>query len=393
MLVLTKKVDISEANRLQNLGFRFASMEQVGDHIARSLQIPREDLETLVSRLYAYSQRESFILASGTYLASFLIQPSPGMRGLDVVVPKDTPDRLPMVKFTDRELSNRETKLLASFNGRTLDDCLARTSHSSGPMTEDHVFLEKFRNKILDLLRDSPETELHRAVFSSQKLTMTHGLSGQKDVSQATIYAFCGIKEIYIQSLQSQTLKTIPVSLFQTYLRSYPGCPDHAILVQKNHKEFSELLQTTNPSHLKKSSKRPKTSGSRHSIRWPHKLQLARSPSMEQIVRSEGASEKGLVVSSPPPPSSSLGDGASAGTGAAPFWGGIMVTSEQNVCVDESKDHGTTVELRDMGVTSQAGVADPEQLTLADKLLSITLSFRDPYASRAPHKDLHYARR
>lgn len=370
LLVLTKRADTAEANRLQNLGYRFANMDQVGDQLARSLQVSREDLENLVGRVDAFSKREPAVPSSGAYLASFLIHPSPAMRGLDVVVPRATPDRLPMVKLSDHELDHQQMRLLATFNGLSLDDCLTRISQRTLNGTNDDLFLEKFRNKIYDLLRDCPETTLNRAIFSARQLNIAHGMtSGQKEHSPATVFAFCGIKEIYIQSLQSLTLRTIPLSFFQTYLRSYPGCPDHAILAQKNHKEFSSLMRVI--SHPK-----PPAAHIR-STKWPSRLRSkSKSSPLEMAWQpSDSSSEKGLVNM----PSDTMSHP----------WGSIMVTSTQNMTIDESSKD---VEMRALGVKSEVGMAETERPTLADRLMSITTGFRDPHAAKALPKDLHYGR-
>lgn len=378
LLVLTRRVDTGEANRLQNLGYRFASMEQIGDQLARSLQVSRDDLENLVERLDSFSKREPAIPASGAYLAAFLIQPSPAMRGLDVVVPRATPDRLPMVKFSDEELTLQQERVLASFNGLSLDDCLTQIAQRFKTSTNDDVFLEKFHNRIYALLRDCPETALHRAIFSARQLDMAHSVTGQIEASTATVFAFCGIKEIYIQSLQSLTLKTIPLSFFQTYLRSNPGCPDHAILAQKNHKDFSGLARVASQPKVSTSTR------SRSISIWPFR---ARSKSIsttsDAVWQPDSSSEKGLVHTSPTPvePTSHP-------------WGSIMVTSTQNMTIDESNKHrGSNLELRDLGVKSEVGMAETERPTLADRLMSITTGFRDPHTARALPKELYYGRR
>jgi hypothetical protein len=367
MLVLTKKVDATEANRLQNLGYGFASIDQVGDHLARSLQIPRDDLENLVSRLHSFTERESFVPAKGTYIASFLIQPSPAMRGLEVIVPRATPDRLPMVQLSEGELDPREIGTLSTFNGLSLNDCLARITQRKG--SGNDVFLEKFRNKILDLQHACPEQTLTRAIFSAKQIDIAHGMVGQNEVSHATAFAFCGIREIYIQSLNSLTLKTIPLSFYQTYLRSYTGSPDHAILAQRNHKEFSSLQRV--PTLSKPQPVMQKSI-------WPSILRRNKTAQpFDMSWRADSCSEKGLVNLSSP-----------ADTATHP-WGGIMVTSTRDIIVDETKDGGD-LEMRDLGVRAEVGIAETEQQTLADKLMSITTAFRDPHTTRALPKDLYY---
>ncbi|KAL1655313.1 hypothetical protein SLS61_002200 [Didymella pomorum] len=376
MLVLTKKADANEVRRLQNLGYHFANIDQVGDNLARSLQVTRDDLHDMVARWQSFTEREPSIPPSGTYLASFLLQPAPGMRGLDVIVPRANPDRLPMVKLANGDLTVGELKVLASFNGLSLDECLARTGLRSGLESKvDDAFFENFRNSILDLVNDAPEAALHRAIFSAKQLNIAHG-AGSKERSPATVFAFCGIKEIYIQSLQSMTLKCIPMSFFQTYLRSYPGSPDHQILAIRNHKEFATLTRTT--SITEKPEKRTN--------RWHFKLRSKRSMSSDTTLQPDSCSEKGLVN-----PTSPCVDASSGHPWGG--MGGIMVTSTQQIVHDVSKNNGSTMELREMGVKSEAGVADTEQQTLADRLMSITTAFRDPHAQRALPKELYYGRR
>jgi hypothetical protein len=373
LLVLTKRVDATEANRLQNLGYRFANIEQVGNQLARSLQVSRDDLENLVGRLDLFSKREAAVPSKGAYLASFLIQPS--LAGLDVVVPRVTPDRLPMVKLCDEELDHQQIRLLASFNGLSLNECLSWMSQRTLTGSDDDIFLEKFRNTIHDLLRECPETTLHRATFSARQLDIAHGMVGPEEPSPATVFAFCGIREIYNQSLQSITLKTIPLSFFQTYLRSYPGCPDHAILAQKNHKEFSSLARVT-------SNANTKVPTSRSGSKWPSCFRATpRSTPTELLWQPDSSSEKGLVYSSQPSES------------VAHPWGSIMVTSTQNMTIDESHKDSLNVEMRGMGVKAEIGMAETERPTLADRLMSITTGFRDPHAARALPKDLYYGRR
>jgi hypothetical protein len=169
-------------------------------------------------------------------------------------------------------------------------------------------------------------------------------------------------------------LKTIPLSFFQTYLRSYPGCPDHAILAQRNHQEFSSLMRAPSLS----------PSASIYSSKWPGWLRARSKTSLPEAPWvPDSSSQKGLVLVSQP---------AMTETVSSHPWGGIMVTSTQNMSVDEHKKGVSNMEMRDLGVKSEAGVGEIERQTLADRLLSITTGFRDPHAARALPKELYYGR-
>ncbi|KAF2002733.1 hypothetical protein P154DRAFT_430518 [Amniculicola lignicola CBS 123094] len=363
LLVLTRKVGAAEVSRLENVGYRFAYMDQVSENLARSLHVSRPDLKLLVTRLQLFCERKPWNPSDGAYLASFLLQPSPVMKGLDVIVPGHNPDRLPMVELVEGDLSTRQTQLLHMYEGFSLDECLARIIQGHGSATEDDdVFLQKFSTRIHKLIREVPEAVLRRAIFSSRGLKVSHGTHGQGPGSDAVVFAFCGIKDVYNQSLKSQTLKYVPLSFFQCHERIYPGCPDHAILAQKNHKEFSTLHTATVIDH--------RTPSEYSSSRWPKRWQLSKSPPMsDSEVHPDSSSQKGLFnmtsVSS-----------ESANISSHPF-GGIMVS--QDIVVNEDRQKSNCqVELTNMGVYSEAGVAEKEQETLAETLMSITQSFHDP---------------
>ncbi|KAF2266582.1 hypothetical protein CC78DRAFT_577891 [Lojkania enalia] len=362
LLVLTRKVGSEEAKRLQNLGYRFAHLDQIGDTLARSLQISRDDLKLWVGRLQLFCERKPWVPPRGTYLAAFLLQPSPSLHGLEVIVPKLTPDRLPMTELSSGELCSKQVRILARFDGLTMEQCLALHNQLHEAGIEEDIFLEKFKNRIHELMSEIPEDALHQATFSAQQLAATHGMTGQNDISEATVFAFCGIKDVYNQKMSSKTLSAVPLSLFQCYQRIYPGCPDHAIFAQRNHKEFSTLLSSSTIDATP-SSNSPK----KWSPIWP----FTKMPSVsETSINPDSSSEKGLFSASTSFPSAE-----STNISSFPF-GGIMVSQDIVTVTGDQKD-GSQIELSDLGVRSVASVADKEQQTMADRLLAMTTMFRD----------------
>jgi hypothetical protein len=359
LLVVTRKVGTEESNRLQNSGYLFAHLDQVSDPLARSMQVSRDDLYRLVSRLRNFCAREPFFPTQGAYLASFLLQPSPVMKGLEVIVPRDTPDRLPMVKLSSDEMDYDQLKLLSYFNGLTLDDCMVRIDQLLGASSTDDMWLEKFRDRIHELLKKANEPTLRRATFSSQQLDITHGITGQNEPSHATVFAFCGIKDVYSQALQNRDMRYIPLSFFQCLQRTYPGCPDHAIFAQRNHREFSTLFSSLEPKSPTLSSWSEK--------KWPNIFTFMKSGSTSEVTLSpDSSSEKGLVKIR------KCASTDSSQNTSGHLFGGIMVS--QNITINEDRQRGSEMELSDLGIRSEATVADKEQQTMADKLISITTS-------------------
>ncbi|KAF2794657.1 hypothetical protein K505DRAFT_374462 [Melanomma pulvis-pyrius CBS 109.77] len=359
LLVLTRKVATEESNRLQNAGYRFAHLDQISDPLARSMQVSRDDLYRLVGRLQSFCERETRVPTQGIYLTSFLLQPSPSMKGLDVIVPRNAPDQLPMVKLTSNGLAPAQVKILSYFNGLTLDGCMVRIDQLSGLSARDDIFLEKFRHTIHELLKTVNEPALRRATFSSQQLDITPVTTRQNDAITATVFAFCGIKEVNDRSLQSNDMQYVPLSFFQCFQRTYPGCPDHAIFAQKNHREFSTIFSSFEID--------TPTSSADFGRKWPTLWSFVKSPSTSEItVNNDSSSERGLVK---------IGKCASIDSNnnnsSHPF--GIMVS--QDITISEDHKGGSQLELSELGVRSEASVADREQQTMADKLMTITTSF------------------
>jgi hypothetical protein len=67
----------------------------------------------------------------------------------------------------------------------------------------------------------------------------------------------------------------------------------------------------------------------------------------------------------------------------------LVVTSTQDIHIGENKN-GLNVEMYDLGVKAKVGMAETEQQTLADRLMSITTAFRDPHATRQGPRDVYH---
>ena len=395
LLVLTRRVDKDAASRLQNSGFRFAHLEQVGDGLARSLEVSREDLSTIVKRLQRYCDRKPWSHDSGAYLAAFLLQPSPAISGLDVVVFRETPDRLPMIKLDSDELESWQAKILKHYDGLTLDEYLQRVVQRHGAHTgDDSMWLDKFGGKVSQLAKAVPEPLLHRAVFSAKPLPAVHGSGNSShDGQRATVYAFCGIKDVNTQTLASSALSAVPLSLFQCEQRVAPGCADHAIFARKTHLEFSALLHADDA----------RTLDGHRSRKWSTFWRFAKaSPAASDVtLHPDSSSEKNLVAgagghayaqtqpNSPRPHDVDTAATVAAAAALSPApaatshpFGGIMVS--QHITVHHDQKDEAQLEMVDMGVRPEAGIADQEQPTLAHRLLRLTREMQARRARQVP---------
>ena len=366
LLFVVRKVDKAEASRLMNVGYRFAHTDQVSDLLARSMQIKRTDLVNTVEKLRMYCQREPCIPPAGTYLACFALRPAvkASNGNWDILVPKANPCRLPMVCLSLEQLEPWQLQFLGRLDGFSLTQCMQYlSSKASEDSSKENEFIKELRNKVVALIDEVPETFFRQAIFSARPVRTECIFLGDDVPSQATVMAFCIIPDVHTASVRSGTLMYTPFSFFKCQQRVYTGCPDHAVLARRNHREFGSLLArqrelaSTDPSSKRASFVPPV---SVHVVRmWPFSKNA--SP-RDTVMQPDNSSEKQLVQI----PS----QGEENNTSHA--FGGIMVS--QDITVNANSRSDSQLELRDLGVRSEAGVAATEQPTFADELFKITSS-------------------
>ena len=365
LLFVVRRVDKAEASRLMHVGYRFAQADQVSDLLARSMQIKRTDLVNTVEKLRTYCQREPCVPPAGTYLACFALRPAvkASNGNWDILVPKANPCQLPMVCLSSEQLEPWQSQLLGRLDGFSLTQFVQYlSSKASEGLSKENEFIKELRNKVVALIDEVPETFFRQAIFSARPVRTECIVLGDDVPSQATVMAFCIIPDVHTASVRSCTLMYTPFSFFKCQQRVYTGCPDHAVLARRNHREFSSLLArqrelaSTDPLSKRGSFSAPV---SVRVIRmWPFSKNT--SP-RDTIMQPDNSSEKELVQI----PSGEKNNASHA-------FGGIMVS--QDITVNANSKSDSQLELGDLGVRSEAGVAATEQPTFADELFKITSS-------------------
>ncbi|OCK85332.1 hypothetical protein K432DRAFT_377689 [Lepidopterella palustris CBS 459.81] len=359
LLFVVRKADRAEASRLMSAGYRFAQTDQVSDQLARSMQINRQDLIDTVERLRDYCQRGSCMPSPGTYLACFALRAAFKTSGgsWDILVPKTNLCQLPMVALSSRHLELWQIDLLAQMDGLSVNQCIEHLRNQVRNRSDQKSeFMLHVLTKIAVLVKEVPEPFFQQAVFAARPIKTQRHVAGDGVPSQATIFAFCIIPDVHIASVKSDVLRYTPLSFFKCQQRVHAGSPDHAILAGKNHREFGSLLaQQKELSTLSVSSRRGSILAPRHvrGVRmWLSKNSSPRHPD----VQPDNSSEKGLV-------SAAVRDDDNSCSNA---FGGILVRKDIAVNSD--------VELKELGTTTEAGVAATEEPTFADELFKITSS-------------------
>ncbi|KIW05171.1 uncharacterized protein PV09_03722 [Verruconis gallopava] len=370
LLFLVRTVDKAQVARLMTAGYRFAQPNHVGDIIARSMQVPQNEMLNTIDRLqkYAHQCAEAPLeSAASSYLACFAMRAAMNKANgnWEVLVPIDSPFLLPQVELTADPLKPWQQKILTRLDGLSVNQCLSWLNNKAAesPLPGDKEFLELLLDQVTALTISVPEGFFGQAIFSSKPIRVD-GLSHPGNGS-VYIYAFCIIPDVHSASIKSTNKLTyVPLSFFRCFQRVYKGSPDHAILARKIHREFGAILASKGQaSSMSTSSNRDSIadsiansgvkSKSKFGSKWP--FSRGDTPRRGSIFRPDSASDSHLTSPKDMAPQ--------------PF-GGIMVSSDTTVEINIKAD--SNVELQDMGIRTEAGVGANEQPTYVDELFKIT---------------------
>ncbi|EON68873.1 hypothetical protein W97_08131 [Coniosporium apollinis CBS 100218] len=366
LLFVVRRVDRIEAGRLMSSGYRFASMEQVGDIMARAMQVPRAELAVTVNGLRTFTQRsEEASPAPGTYLACFALKPAvkTSNGNWDVLVLKDYPSQLPKVLLSDRPLQPWQLQVMNGLDGLTINQCIQRLSSvgSDSQVDIEKAFIRSVHQQTLALTQVIPEPFFRQAVFSATPVEI-YSQGSNASTNRATLMAFCVIPDVHTASIRStSSLVYLPWSFFKCQQRCHKASPDHGVLARKIYTEFGNVLAQQKENDSFSSSRRDSLANQpnpRMTRFWPFSSKT-RSFGAGNNFKPDNISETELVETR----SHHDGDGGHG-------FGGIMVS--QDVTVDAGTKEDSRIELRDLGTKTEAGVAATEMPIFADKLFSIT---------------------
>lgn len=378
LLFLVRTVDKAQVARLMTAGYRFAQPNHVGDIIARSMQVPQNEMLTTVDRLQKYAQQcaeAPLESPTSTYLACFAMRASLNKSNgnWEVLVPIDSPFQLPQVELTQDPLKPWQQKILTRLDGLSVNQCLSWLNNKAAEsqLPGDKEFLELLLDQVTALTINVPEGFFGQAVFSSKPIRLD-GVSHAHNGS-VVIFAFCIIPDVHSASIKSTNKLTyVPLSFFRCFQRVYKGSPDHAILARKIHREFGTILggtkghitsmsESSNRDSFAESLSHVASNGSGYKKgnilggRWP--FSRGDTPRRGSVFKPDSASDSHLT--------------SPKEVGPQPF-GGIMVSSDTTVEINMK--HDSNVELQHMGLRTEAGVGANEQPTYVDELFSITSS-------------------
>ena len=367
LLFIVQSADRHEIARLQGMGYCFASVRNVIEPLARSMQITSDELAPHLDDMSQHLGVDS-ALSPGVYLACFTLKPLV-QGGFDVLVRRSATNLLPTSQLAVAELQQSHLTLIRLMDNWTVAECLKWLAERSDfKDREEQEFIADLYSGIKSLA-----TQIERAFFLEARLSsrpLQAHCRGSNGAAQAVVFGFHIITDIHQLSSLNAQLEFRPSRFFFCQQRVYQDSPDHEIFARKAHQEFSALSRHTNrrswvdtrhsnTSHpsihgglLPPTPRSPNLSWG-----WPH-LDRSTSP---QDVSADSSSEKNLVRAA-----------------AAPESSGITVSNDISVNITErrSGDRSPDFELSDLGVHTMVNEGIVEQDAFAEEWMRLTIENR-----------------
>lgn len=375
LLFLVRRASRSQASRLQSTGYRFATISNVIESLARSMEVTKEELLPQLRRMRDQSENER-LLEPGVHLGCFALRPVL-QRGFDLLVRKGAGNMVPTSNLTKSKLEQWQIEVLQRMNNWTIATCCER-------LREGSLFTEpmqqQFSKQVLESLTDLAG-RVDSAFFEDARLVATP-LQVPCDVSkgnlssqEAFMVAFRVITDAHQPSSLNDKYEFASLRFFLCQQHAYRDCADNAVFARRIHREFAAMAASCEDcdntsfscpraschpsSDSPLGAKRSRTPSPNRKQKW-----MSRIRANGNKVSDDNSSEKNLV------------NGSSVASAGA--FGAIHVANEIDVDVREvtRNSHSQDVEMSSLGCYAEAGVGDIEGESWADELAALTTDER-----------------
>jgi len=379
LLFVVRQANRLDSSQLQAVGHRFATIPNVIDTLARSMEVTRDEFLPWLESMRAESTGEHF-LNPGIHLACFALRPM-FHRGFDVLVRKDASNMLPSTFLTCSKLEQWQLDMLEGLNNFTVATCCELLRARSMVVDErKHKFARELLEGIIQLTEviNNPFFMEARLVARPLKAPCAKSKT-DKAQNEVFLITFRVIADAHQYTSLNQRYEFTPLKFFLCQQHAYEGCPDNNIFARRIYREFSAIAKLSHDYNRRGSVN--SADGSRDRS-WDGSFGSPRSRSVSPLKKKSwptrahfkrfdiaNDSEKNLVD-----------------LGLIRPFGGIHVSNDIEVDVTENSrgSYSQDVEMRDMRVHSEISVGDIERASFADELVAMTMEERKKqHASRS----------
>ena len=383
ILFVVRKVTKPESARLQASGYRFASVSNITDLLARSMEVTKQDLDLCLTKMRDYAGVER-VPDPGVYLGCFALRPLI-YRGFEILVERDAKNMLPTTPLHLERLDKWQLDLLLQMDDWTVASCLEHLPiRASCSTSREQIFARQMLDGIEALASQISTPFFQDARLVARPFEAPSRLN-KPDAGHAILLAFRIITSVHEHTAISDKYVFSSLRFFVCQQHTYKDSRDNHIFARKLHREFAGVTErlptresTAKPRHYSfyktpynyKQNRPPST----HNKLWPSQLRsigsrftIYDSSSSSQTAVEGSRSSQDVLVQTP-----------------AQTLGGIQVSSIINIDVSEiNRTNSKELEMGNVSYFSEVGL-DEEVETFAEKLLSLTIEDRrmDPTLTR-----------
>lgn len=375
LLFVVRRVTRANSTHIQALGYRFASIANVIETLARSMQVTKEELLPYLETLQKHAEKER-ILEPGVHVACFALRPLVH-RGFEVAVRQDARNLLPTCSLALSQLERPHTDILNHMDNWTVDMCCNWLHYKSLSSNENEPqFYRHLLECITELAQQIKQPFFNEARLIARPFKIPCRVPGASHVlDYAHVITFRTIVDAHQYTSINKTFLFTPSRFFVCQQHVYRNSPGHAAFAGTIHRELAALAQNIDRKDVQSGN-----SSLRKSSQCLPDVHL----DFMQLEIPSPSTIKGF--SFPGRPSYSLGRRQGkwfdkrAIMVASPnfYFGGIHVSNEISIDITEAEREviSPDIELASLGVRTEAGVADLEPETFADQLMALTIAER-----------------
>ena len=373
LLFVVRRVDRLDSTQLQASGYRFASISNVIDTLARSMEVTKEELLPFLEDLQRCSD-EDRLLEPGIHLAFFALRPL-FHRGFEVLVRQAAKNLLPTQKLPWSRIEKSHAEIFRQMDNWTVAMCCERLHDQFFGSGKTEVQLaEELLVGITILAQQIEKPFFQEARLTARPFRVPCQISSTSHgPDYAFIFAFRIIVDAHQYSTINQNFIFAPSRFFLCQQHVYKDSPDHAAFARRMHRELAALAQNINQRDEQSVSSSPRRSFNP----LPYfRLDFVRSRAASPCAKRKCSLSvrPSLSIGSEQEKYTSEKDAAKRSPNST--FGGIHVSNEITIDVSDADTEAicSDFEIPRLGVRTEAGVAIIESETFADQLMALTIA-------------------
>lgn len=265
---LHRQISKSEAGRFAALGYRFATVGQISDPLAKSMQVHRDRLVGQIERMKS-SASPDHLLPPGVHLACFMLRPSM-YKSFDVLVSAASQDKLPYVTMQSANLTKDQLNELQRFDESTISEILRILVNRSNQSQISEEIRWQLYNTFVKLVESIGDYDtMMQAKFSAKAFSLPCRCSDKStSLTTCTVLTVRVLRSIHAASTKKE-LQYVPLSFFSAQQQVQTLEKDE-IFERKVRAEFRHQARgLTKHSSTGSFSHGRRTSSTDSTLHWP----------------------------------------------------------------------------------------------------------------------------